>query len=462
MSIGVFTYPTVNAFTNDTMFESFTGYFAKAQEYIKNVVTKPDNKRFMRIVSNPEPTPLYMNCDLTDLQSTVCGYSASFSKESVEKLKGIAQLTVSIPYRYFYPIFKNEKMNPKPDYETTNDHLTIDAFELDMVGCGDGYTINDPIYSFLYVMYYYCLREISYDPLIQDKYFKGTVRFKPRSNLAVSYLYLCLENPELSNQLVKFYENLSEITLKSSELRNVFEKTTDEEMFYYCKLKVVFTVSNNQDALSDLARYANKNSLDADSYLYLVRKYLLMTDDTMRDKVANELTKAMSKDDKIEVEKKMFSSDNNHKDLMISLSVMYLIRQLIDPRYARYVTRVDEFDRSKIDPDQKILNGYLYNIPPNQLERLIKEGYIKRCTTHIPYCHINDPPELRVANKLLQTTFRLEMFEWIPTNSSLTLEFRNVHYNDACKSYDCIQKIIKGVLTDIQSEMKKVIKSNKK
>jgi hypothetical protein len=127
----------------------------------------------------------------------------------------------------------------------------------------------------------------------------------------------------------------------------------------------------------------------------------------------------------------MNQEDHFIKDLLkiVGLvNVIYLMYQIKNPRK---VVRVRFLDRSKVGDDCKILDGYFFSYEENHrntIDSLEKKGLIEIMDNRVyDFAHTSDPVILTLVKGKICTEGkrREEIFELIPTNSNLVVEFRN-------------------------------------
>ena len=458
IATGVFIYK--NPIITDNLDTKLTIHMMNFKKLWDNVLQTNKGKKFVTYIKPSQQETLkipklYVDCECQTLSLTNCGYTSKITDKILNTMEGIPQLTVSIPFDRVYDFmnsveyYKNARGLPA----SRNFISTINNFKTFIkTYLTQSENIDKTILSFLYVLHHYCVCEAHYDRYIFfNNYLKSMFTFKPRTNLGVSYQYICKQHPEITPLLLDLYHKMHQTQFlkidetSRAELISDFDLIKDEESLMYFRIKFLAYCDHIIFTSDDEIKLRSKK-LDHAEYCYFFRKYFNI------HFYGTEFKNSESQEeyiDKNRMSKNFLYTDPD----VIYINILYMLRQLVVPEYFRFVTRVDEFDRSKIDSKSPILNSYLYNNSSTELEKYIENGYIKKCTTMIPYCHTEDAPLLYEEDNKLCADYRLEIFEWVPQNSNFVFEIRDIqtfeYFFGSCYNIKCLDKLIIHVVKKI-------------
>jgi hypothetical protein len=239
------------------------------------------------------------------------------------------------------------------------------------------------------------------------KYFKSLFPLKPRTNLAESYRYLKSEYTDFSKLFDKIYENT--ISKYNKEINKYdFEYSFDPNIVNdYTKLvsfhiNVIKEITSRDILLEDINKRLDNSGLvdDSDIYQDIVSFIINKESHFLRD-----LLKIIG-----------------------LINMIYLMYQIKNPKK---VVRLKFLDRSKVGSDCKILDGYFFSYEGNHkknIDGLESKGLVEVIDNKVyDFAHTSDPIILTTLRGKICTMGkrREELFELMPTNSNLVIEFRN-------------------------------------
>lgn len=238
-------------------------------------------------------------------------------------------------------------------------------------------------------------------------YFKSLFPLKPRTNLAESYKYLSNEYEGFDELFDKVYDNvIKEYNnyLSKFDVYYLFDPSsikgyTELVIFHINLLK---EITSKDILLEDINKRLNKNDLIDESYIYQdIVSFII----NQEDHFIIDLLKIIG-----------------------LVNIIYLMFQIKNPRK---VVRIRFLDRSKVGNDCKLLDGYFFSYEDDHrtmIDQLERKKLIEVIDNKIyDFAHTSDPVILNVTRGKICTEGkrREEIFELMPTNSNLVIEFRN-------------------------------------
>lgn len=238
-------------------------------------------------------------------------------------------------------------------------------------------------------------------------YFKMLFQLKPRINLAESYKYLQAEYEGFTQLFDIVYDNVFReynTYISKFEVEYTFDPSliggyTDLVMFHINLLK---EITSKDELLGDIKDRLNSGDFKDESNIYQdIVAFVINQEDHFR----NDLLKIVG-----------------------LVNIIYLMYQIRNPRK---VVRLRFLDRSKVGDYCKILDGYFFFYEGdsiNKIDDLENRGLVEVIENKVyDFAHTSDPVILTLERGKICTQGhrREEIFELMPTNSNLVIEFRD-------------------------------------
>jgi hypothetical protein len=249
------------------------------------------------------------------------------------------------------------------EYDRSSTFLEMFSYVVDDLEFPESIEESLVIRNFIAVLCYYCYQ--TSESFIPDMpYFKALFTIKPRTNPAKSYALLKEKYPSMENVILQLYQKLSQR----------YQTTIAREEF---KLQVIEQLLNIQ-------------LKEGDTY----------------NKVMN----------------KIFQKKGYPLVLleMMQVDLFYLLRRIFRPKNVVKVIEVNP-----VKTDRSVEEGAIYRYIEEDMELLNSDQYLLRYEViEGAYAALDQLPTLSVKDGLLHASHRLEVFEWIPTDTNVILENR--------------------------------------
>jgi len=320
------------------------------------------------------------------------------------------------------------------------------------------------LYGFLLLIFYVCSLTTTYISNRaggKGKYLKAAFRVKPRTNLAISYIYLVRDYPELKGS-IEIIGNLIRELIRSSRSSLSRKYQVEIPIFDYTGITGTSRGGDKKQSLTIFYRH----KLD-------VLTTIATLNDELRDIIEqSNVYDYKCKEDEKEMLQIEFIINNFKPKILITyftlLKAEMMTFDIINPVS---VVKISIPDKNKIGDDCYLLDNYIYSYIEGRdrelVDLLVSDSVIK---IEGEYVYSGQPPVLEYpiidGTRVLCSNFREELFEWIPENSNVIVEIRSASiltrdkYERVIKIED-LPNFIASSLTDLYDTFKNTIESIK-
>lgn len=444
LDIGVFEFPTIRNFLEQS--ENYINFFNPIIDNFKEYIRK-DNTEFLRLWSK---SPIsgqdnFKNCSKSILpQDYTYGHLDIFYNDIFDienNIKGRPQLTLGLSYA-FLPLLAYNIEDKYPILEKSLKLYNnfIKKFKPNFLGLKQ--SSIDVFKGFIFLILYTSNNITTYVSKSaggNSSYLKSIFPLKPRTNLAMSHIYLLKDYPDLENKLEILRDNIqSIIDEKRNSLQKLF-KTVITPFEY--KGIVVSTEDKDMVALDDFLKYK----------MYIIT--ILSESDILLRKILEKSKtydyNCQDCDDTVKLNLQIQhiihfiniidtgSQTNKIKKIIDYFSYLQTYILIFDILHPVPVVKVNILNKDRLgrnicyqsNKSSKILDNYVYSYiegkDRDNIDILVSEKLI---SISEPYPYSGQPPLLFPVKKMgrtyICTNFREELFEWVKETSNVIIEIR--------------------------------------